>query len=80
MFRVPQATAEDDDTPLGPIPYIDTGKAIKLEVELTREDPIGARDWYLAADKRLASWQASPFFAGFEKLFARKSTVGYDRS
>ena len=74
VFRIPTLT-DDGEPPLGATPHINTGQAIKAEIELTREDPIGALHWDRKADARLAAWQASPFFAGFEELVRIKSTV-----
>lgn len=74
MFQTPRQQNElDDNFPF--YRHIDVERAKKTDVEETRRDPIGALNWDRAADRRLAAWQASPFFAGFELLVARKYEV-----
>ena len=51
----------------------DTTRAEEHDWDL--KDPIGARDWDAAANRRQVAWDESPFAVGFTELFRYKSQV-----
>ena len=53
------------------MPIVDVTKAAALELDRFFEDPVGARAWDTAVDKKWAQYRESQAGRAFERLFSR---------